>query len=202
MEWTRTMQNSIERKQGVEARDNNTNTAKDITEKHWFILYYAGIRLHKLLVLLKKCLINEEIWHPTYTTRKYNNRKKIYETRYVPFYPNYLFIYTSLKFISSNKISEETERIRFLKSHKKYYYLNDCEIEIIKNLENELLTNQNIIEDKCIFKEDDIVKLISGPFNNCNGKIVKISKNKVIVLIAIFGRETKFETEIKGIIKI
>jgi transcription antitermination factor NusG len=152
--------------------------------------------------LLNRCFADTEVWYPTYTIRKYNNRKLIYETRYIPFYPNYLFIYTNLEFVFSNKITDETARVRFIKSNNAYYYLDDEEIGIIKELEKELAVSKDIIEDECIFKEDDEVRIISGPFENCNGRILKISKEKVIVHIVIFGRETKFETEVKGIVKL
>jgi len=50
---------------------------------------------------------------------------------------------------------------------------------------------------KIEFKEDDLVRIIDGPFKDYEGKVAEIdeTKGKVKVLVAIFGRETPVELD-------
>jgi len=73
------------------------------------------------------------------------------------------------------------------------------------------LTNEEIrsmgVEETFVvvdFKEKDSVKVISGPFENFIGNIEEINmdKQKVKVLISMFGRETPVELEFSQIEKI
>lgn len=73
--------------------------------------------------------------------------------------------------------------------------LTDEEIRVMGIEEKQVVVN---------FKEKDSVKVISGPFENFIGTIeeINLDKQKVKVLISMFGRETPVELDFSQIEKI
>ena len=202
MDWARKMQNRIKKKQKAKKRIVRINQKEDLESniKYWFILYYGGIRLHKLCTLLKTDFEDDEVWHPVYSVIKYNHRKLVYETRYVPFYPNYVFLKTTLDYIVSEKLQILTSRVRFLKDNNKFYYLNDEEIKVIQEEEMKMKYVDRR-EEELGYTVGDKVVILNGPFKNCEGEVVFINlkKKKVSVKVFIFGREISLEAEVKDI---
>jgi transcriptional antiterminator NusG len=110
------------------------------------------------------------------------------------FFPGYMLVQMILT-EDNWHIVKTTNRITgFVGNAKKPPALPIREVERIANQMVEGLTKAR---PKYSFKEGDSVRVIDGPFSNFNGTVeeVNAAKNKLRVLVSIFGRATPVELD-------
>jgi transcriptional antiterminator NusG len=97
----------------------------------------------------------------------------------------------------TEKLVQGTDGVSgFVRVGKKPVPMEDYEIKkILKNLENQEESPQSI------FKPNDIVLIVSGPFSEFKGKIESVdeTKSKVKAYVNIFGRDTLAEFDMKDV---
>lgn len=99
----------------------------------------------------------------------------------------YVFINSEVDFKAYYEIKETPGVIKFLKSGSDILELEEDEADFL----NELLSEDELIGISDILIENSIVKVVSGPLQNFEGKIMKVDKRKgrAKVLFTVCGNE-------------
>lgn len=125
-----------------------------------------------------------------------DGKQKVQESRSLP---GYIFVRMILDVKSSEFITNVEGFRGFLKTDKYPQSLPDNQIKAIKQYKD--------IEQKTVdldFSVGDAVKVVSGHFANFIGNVKDIdaSKNKVTIMLSMFGREAPVELDFADIVKI
>lgn len=109
------------------------------------------------------------------------------------FYPGYIFIQMELN-EKTWKLVRTTPRIGSFIGHSKPITVAEKEIARIKEMMQEGMSK---IKPIVTFEKGDTVRVIEGPFANMSGTVdeVKPEKQKLKVLVSIFGRPTPVELD-------
>jgi transcription antitermination factor NusG len=147
-------------------------------DKKWFAIYVLSRNEKKVASLLDDQ--NIENYLPLQKTMKqWSDRKKMVEE---PLFKSYVFAHIA---------EDEKPKVRETKGVLNFVYwlgqpavIRDQEIEIIKHfLEN----YENIEVNEFIPVLNSSVKIQSGPMMNQIGKVIKVGKNKVKIIIESLG---------------
>jgi transcription antitermination factor NusG len=147
-------------------------------DKKWFAIYVLSRNEKKVASLLTDQ--NIENYLPLHKTMKqWSDRKKMVEE---PLFKSYVFAHIA---------EDEKPKVRETKGVLNFVYwlgqpavIRDQEIEIIKHfLEN----YENIEVHEFIPVLNSSVKIQSGPMMNQIGKVIKVGKNKVKIIIESLG---------------
>ncbi len=171
----------------------------------WYIVHtYSGFenRVKATLQEKIKALGKEEYFGqiivPTEQVVELIKGKKKTSSR--KFYPGYLLIQMVLT-DETWHIVQNTDKVSgFLGPKTKPVAISEEEVNaILGRMEN----GKERPKPKYLFEEGDEVRVIDGPFNNFNGVVeeVKPDKDKVRVLISIFGRSTPVELDFVQVTK-
>ncbi len=108
-------------------------------------------------------------------------------------FPGYILIQMDFNNLTANLVRGLPKVTGFLCNSKKPVPLSPEEVERMLALVNE----KQKVRSKVEFSEGDRVKVIDGPFANFNGSIeeLKPDKQKLRVLVSIFGRATPVELD-------
>ena len=119
--------------------------------------------------------------------------KGIRKTSSKRFYPGYIFIQMELN-EKTWRLVRSTPRIGSFIGHSKPISIPEKEIERIKKMMHEGTAK---LKPRITFEKGDNVRVISGPFANMTGIVdeVKPEKQKLKVLVSIFGRPTPVELD-------
>jgi transcriptional antiterminator NusG len=135
----------------------------------------------------------EEVFVPFEKIVKIKNNKKIYKERV--FFPGYILIKMRLNKVSKYFIENIQGVMSFVgPKGKSPIPLRESEIKKIFG-EVERKEGREMIVSP--FKKDDSVKIIAGPFVDFTGVVEELNddKQKVKVVISIFGRSTPVELD-------
>ena len=130
-----------------------------------------------------------EILLPTETVQRVVRGKKRLAER--KFFPGYLFI----EMVMNDKswhIVKDTHRVSNFIGNQNPSPVSPAEIG---NIKNKMQISGEAPKAVVHFDEGDNVKVIEGAFGGFNGTVeqVKVDKQKVVVLVSIFGRATPVE---------
>ena len=165
----------------------------------WYIVHtYSGFE-HKVKTTLEervKTLEQEaffgKIVVPTEQVMELRKGKKKTSTR--KFYPGYIMVQMAVTEETWHTVRNTAKVTGFVGGGSMPSPIPDEEAErILKQMEEGISKPK----PKYFFEEGDEVRVIDGPFNNFQGTVeeVKPDKEKVRVLITIFGRPTPVELE-------
>ena len=116
------------------------------------------------------------------------------------FYPGYIFVH--MQFTPDTwKLINSVDGVSGFISSKKSEPKSMTVAEIEK-IQSRIEKSQNSVPQmKSEFRSGDTVSIIDGPFKDFNGTIeeVNLQRNKVIVAVAVFGRNTPVELQFNQI---
>ena len=110
------------------------------------------------------------------------------------FLPGYIFVNMEINTETWHLLKGTPKVTGFVGDQLNPQYVDESEIEKIKAQINEGIKRP---KSKIEFTKGDSVKIIDGPFSGFNGVIddIKLDKNKLEVLVSIFGRATPVELD-------
>ena len=110
------------------------------------------------------------------------------------FLPGYIFVNMEINTETWHLLKGTPKVTGFVGDQINPKYVDESEIEKIKAQINEGIKRP---KSKIEFTKGDSVKIIDGPFSGFNGVIddIKLDKNKLEVLVSIFGRATPVELD-------
>jgi transcriptional antiterminator NusG len=140
-----------------------------------------------------------EILIPTENVVELVNGKRKESSR--KFYPGYILVRMHLDNETWHIITSTPKVTGFLGGKNKPAPISDNEARIIIE---KMQMGKNKPQPKFYFEPGDEVKVIDGPFSNFNGTVEDVSpdKEKVKVLVSIFGRPTPVELKFIQVSKI
>lgn len=108
-------------------------------------------------------------------------------------FPGYMLVQMELSDEASHLVRNTPKITGFVGNAKKPPSLSDAEVERMRTMAHGVQK----VRAKVEFNEGDQVKVIEGPFANFNGNVeeVKPDKQKVRVMVSIFGRSTPVELD-------
>jgi len=175
-------------------------------ELKWYIVHtYSGFE-HKVKANLEervKTLKQEEFFGqvlvPTEQVVELKKGQKKTSSR--KFYPGYIMVQMVLNKETWHTVRNTAKVTGFLGGGSEPYPVPDEEAERIIRQMEEGITKP---KPKYSFEEGDEVRVVDGPFSNFQGTVeeVKPDKEKLRVLITIFGRATPVELDFIQVSKI
>lgn len=132
-----------------------------------------------------------EILIPTETVQEVvRGKKKISERK---FFPGYIFLQMALTDESWHLVKNTPKVTNFVGNQKPAAVTDQEIMKIMSRMEAGQETPIQIIR----FQEGDSIRVVDGAFKGFNGSVdvVKAEKQKVVVLVSIFGRATPVELE-------
>ncbi|MBT7261475.1 MAG: transcription termination/antitermination protein NusG [Desulfobacula sp.] len=163
----------------------------------WYIIHVYSGHEHKVKAALEEKFqtsVNPEkfgeVLIPTENTVELVDGKKKEASR--KFYPGYILVKMHLDNETWHIVSSTAKVTGFLGGKNKPAPLSDKEAEgIIERMQEK----QTKPQSKYYFETGDEVKVVDGPFSNFNGIVEEVSpdKEKIKVLVSIFGRATPVE---------
>jgi len=111
-----------------------------------------------------------------------------------PFYPGYMLVKMVLDKDTQHFIQNFRGVINILSIKERPLEVQNFEINRIKKQISENVEKEKVVVP---FKVGDTIKVIDGPFNDFSGFVEEINteKNKVKVMVSIFGRATPVELD-------
>lgn len=179
---------------------------KQDLELKWYIVHtYSGFE-HKVKINLEdriKTLGQEayfgKVLVPTEQVVELKKGHKKTSSR--KFYPGYILVHMNLNEETWHTVRNTAKVTGFVGGESKPSPISDEEADrIIRQMEDGISKPK----PKYQFEEGDEVRVIDGPFNNFQGVVeeVKPDKEKLRVLITIFGRSTPVELDFIQVNKI
>ena len=141
----------------------------------------------------------DEILIPTENVVELVNGKRKESSR--KFYPGYILVRMHLDNETWHMITSTPKVTGFLGGKNKPAPISDREAQTIIE---KMQIGKDKPQPKFYFEPGDDVKVIDGPFSNFNGTVENVSpdKEKVKVLVSIFGRPTPVELKFIQVTKI
>src|SRR3989338_1529737 len=132
-----------------------------------------------------------EIWVPTETVEEIKAGVRKSQSRKC--FPSYILVQMVFNDETAHLVRNTAKVTGFVGSSKKPPPLSAAEVERMRAM----VQGEPKVRAKIEFVEGDQVKVIDGPFANFNGDIeeVKPDKQKLKVLVSIFGRSTPVELD-------
>ena len=120
-----------------------------------------------------------------------NGKKKVKKKA---FYPGYILIEMVIDKETMHFIQNFPGIINFLSVKEKPLEVQPREIERIKKQLFDKVEREKV---DVPFKVGDTIKVVDGPFNDFSGYVdeINLEKNKVKVMVSIFGRQTPVELD-------
>ena len=183
-----------------------TDTKKTESKLKWYIVHtYSGFE-HKVKTTLEERIktLGQEAFFgkiivPTEQVMELKKGKKKTSSR--KFYPGYIMVQMSVTEETWHTVRNTAKVTGFVGGGSMPSPIPDEEAERILQQMEEGISKP---KPKYYFEEGDEVRVIDGPFNNFQGVVeeVKPDKEKLRVLITIFGRPTPVELEFIQVNKI
>jgi len=164
----------------------------------WYVLRVISGKEKKVKELLDKQMNDNDVIK-SYVKRVILPLEKIYKVknnkRYTierNLYQGYILVETEMNGEIQHVIEKFPNIIQFLKEKDTPIPLRQTEINRLLSTVDDI---NNQTESEIPFIVGESVQIISGPFVSFYGKIISIDtlKEKVILIVKIFGRDTKLE---------
>lgn len=188
---------SVSNTDGEDTRKGLANSA-DETEMRWYVVHtYSGHESRAEASLLERVRVDgleeyfEEILIPTESVVEMRKGQRRTTTR--KFFPGYMFVRMKLTRQTWHVVKGTPKITGFLGGNNPSP-VPDREINTVKQAETEGAAKP---KPKVLFEEGETVRVIDGPFSNFAGIVeeVKPEKQKIRVLVSIFGRATPVELD-------
>ena len=172
----------------------------------WYVVHvYSGHEQKVKLALEEKIQASKypekfgEILIPTENVVELVNGKKKESTR--KFYPGYILVRMHLDNDTWHIVNSTQKVTGFLGGKSKSAPISDKEA---KSIVDKMQQGKDKPQPKYFFELGDEVRVVDGPFSNFNGTVEDVSpdKEKVKVLVSIFGRPTPVELNFIQVSKI
>lgn len=163
---------------GHENKVRDVLTRRAMVEGHW------QTSLHEILIPTEQELVSR-------------NQKRVIVARKV--FPGYILVHMDLTDDTYKLIKSTSGVTGFVQSGNKPVPMGDHEVQrILRNLE------ANQAAPKVAFNRGDNVRVTEGPFQDYNGRVEEVmpDREKVKVLITIFGRDTPVDIDFNQIEKV
>lgn len=168
-------------------------------EKKWYALHVYSGQEKKVVSYIENEVVRQKlearvsnILLPQETIIEMKNGKKVEKQKY--FFPGYILVEMALDKETIYLVLNTPGVINFLGSKNNPQVIHTTEIERIigRTIERDEMDVSSVP-----FKVGDSVKVVDGPFNEFTGFIEEINpeKNKVKVMVSIFGRPTPVELD-------
>lgn len=172
--------------------------------KTWYAVHTISGHENKVRELLTQRAINQKLWEhdifeiliPTEQEFATRNGKRVIRPRKV--FPGYILVNMYLTDDVFKLIKSTSGVTGFVQSGDKPVPLEDYEVQrIMRNLE----ASQEA--PKVAFEREDIVRVVEGPFVDYTGKVEEVAaeREKLKVMISIFGRDTPVELDFNQVEK-
>lgn len=175
-------------------------------EFKWYIVHtYSGyenkvkLNLEEMIKNLKQDEYFGQVLVPTEQVVELKKGQKKTSAR--KFFPGYIMVQMALNKETWHTVRNTAKVTGFLGSDNEPYPVPDEEAQrIIRQMEEGISKPK----PKYSFEEGDDIRVVDGPFNNFQGIVeeVKPDKEKLRVLITIFGRATPVELDFIQVNKI
>ncbi len=126
--------------------------------------------------------------------------KGVKKTKMHRLYPNYFLIQMVVSDEAIVLVKNSSYVTGFVGDLKKLTPLSEADLQkILGQMQNKA----NLVPASNLFKIGEPVRIIEGPFNNFNGIVddIKKEKLKVVVRVSIFGRETPVDLDFHQVSK-
>jgi len=172
----------------------------------WYVVHvYSGHEQKVKVALEEKIKASKhpekfgEILIPTENIVELVNGKKKESSR--KFYPGYILVRIHLDNETWHIVSSTAKVTGFLGGKNKPAPISDKEAE---NIVDKMQQGKNKPQPKYFFEPGDEVRVIDGPFSTFIGTVEDVSpdKEKIKVLVSIFGRATPVELNFIQVTKI
>jgi len=188
---------SVSNNDGEDTRKGLANTG-DETVMRWYVVHtYSGHESRAEASLLERVRVDgledhfEEILIPTESVVEMRKGQRRTTTR--KFFPGYMFVRMKLTRQTWHLVKGTPKITGFLGGNNPSP-VPDREINTVKKAETDGAAKP---KPKVLFEEGETVRVIDGPFSNFAGIVeeVKPEKQKIRVLVSIFGRATPVELD-------
>lgn len=169
---------------------------------NWYAIHTLSGKENKARDLLLNRAVLQRAWQDSImeiiipTEKEYVTRRGKRTVIDKKVFPGYIFVKMFLD-RETEKLVQGTEGVSgFVRSGAKPVPMSQDEINrILKNLQ------QPDEAPKSNFKTNDIIRIVSGPFNDFTGKIDVVDeiKGKIKAYVNIFGRDTLVELSIQDV---
>lgn len=172
----------------------------------WYVVHVYSGHEQKVKIALEEKINGSkhpekfgEILIPTENIVELVNGKKRESSR--KFYPGYILVRMHLDNETWHIVSSTAKVTGFLGGKNKPAPISDAEA---KSIVDKMQQGKNKPQPKYFFEPGDEVKVIDGPFSSFNGTVEDVSpdKEKIKVLVSIFGRATPVELNFIQVSKI
>lgn len=173
-------------------------------QRHWYAIHTYSGHENKVMTNIQRRAtsmnLQDKIYRilvPTEVVTQNRAGKKI-EVKH-KLYPGYVLIEMELNDSTWHLVRSTTGVIGFIPPGIKPTPLQDKEVQAI------LQSVEGVVPTPVVrFEKNEIVRVISGPFTEFTGKIEEVNadKEKLKVLISIFGRDTPVELDFQQVDKI
>ncbi len=164
----------------------------------WYAVHTISGHENKVREVLTKRAQIEGVWDydmfeiliPTEKEQSTRSGKRVVVDKKL--FPGYILIRMNLTDDVFKLIKSTSGVTGFLQSGSRPIPLEDREVQrILTNLE------ANLEQPKIAYNKNDIIRVVEGPFSDYTGKIEEVNaeREKLKVLINIFGRETPVELD-------
>jgi transcription termination/antitermination protein NusG len=172
--------------------------------RHWYAIHTYSGHENKVMTNIQRRAESMNLTHkvgqilvPTETETRTRNNKKVEVKRKV--YPGYVMIEMELDDSTWYLVKSTTGVIGFIPPGSKPVPLQEKEVK-------ELLSQGEGAAPVVVvkFEKGEVVRVTSGPFTEFTGKIEEVQpdKEKLKVLISIFGRDTPVELDFQQVEKV
>ena len=172
--------------------------------RHWYAIHTYSGHENKVMTNIQRRAESMSLTHkvgrilvPTETETKTRDGKKMDVKRKI--FPGYVMIEMELDDSTWYLIKSTTGVIGFIPPGSKPVPLQEREIRELLSMEE---GTAPVVVVK--FEKGEVVRVTAGPFTEFTGKIeeVQAEKEKVRVLISIFGRDTPVELDFQQVEKV
>lgn len=172
----------------------------------WYVVHVYSGHEQKVKVALEEKIEGSkhpekfgEILIPTENIVELVDGKKRESSR--KFYPGYILVRMHLDNETWHIVNSTAKVTGFLGGKNKPAPISDREAQ---NIIDKMQQGKNKPQPKYFFEPGDDVRVIDGPFSNFNGTVEDVSpdKEKIKVLVSIFGRATPVELNFIQVTKI
>ena len=172
----------------------------------WYVVHVYSGHEQKVKVALKEKIEGSknpdkfgEILIPTENIVELVDGKKKESSR--KFYPGYILVRMHLDNETWHIVNSTAKVTGFLGGKNKPAPISDKEAQQIVD---KMQQGKNKPQPKYFFEPGDEVRVVDGPFSNFNGTVEDVSpdKEKIKVLVSIFGRATPVELNFMQVSKI
>ena len=187
-----------ENKRDVELKSESCLNDKNNLKLKWYVIHtYSGFE-NKAKEILRERIKQQnfenkfgEILIPIETVERIRNGKRHSQNKKC--FPSYMFVQMNFSEETAHLVRNTSKITGFVGNAKNPPNLTESEVKRMQFIATEA-PKKRIAVEYCI---GDLVKVTDGPFSNFNGSIeeIKPEKQKLRVMVSIFGRSTPVELD-------